>query len=199
MSAMHGAAAGGGFAAGRRGRRRLPRWRELELDEEYAARGKICFICNQVMTKWVQVGSGWASGFYAQCRNCGEFGFKSAHNTCVPSGFKDGLIGVIARYLNKNIRVIDGTRRLMVDQCACCQGTDYLWILNRAWYDVVEVIKTKTLTPTQIDVALGHTHWMVREACVLHQLLNEEQIKRALNDIHPAVVRAAVSQKAMTT
>lgn len=190
MSAIHVAAAAGGFAAGRR-RRRLSPAREAELDREFAERGIHCFVCGQHIIKSVQVGSGWVSGFYVRCRNCDEFGFKSAHNTCVPLGFRDGLIGAIARRLDKNIQVIEGARTFLVDQCDCCQGTDTLWILNRVWYNVMRALQGRKLSPEQVDVALGHSHWAVRKACVENQTLTEAQLANALCDGHPAVREAA--------
>lgn len=190
MGAIHVAAAAGGFAAGRRGRRLSPA-REAELDREFAEGGIHCFVCGRHMTRWVQVGSGWASSFYVRCLNCDDAGLKDAHNTCVPLGFRDGLLGAIAWRLDKNIQVIEGRRTFLVDQCECCQGTDTLWILNRIWYNVVRALQEKELSPEQVDIALEHPHWAVRKACVENQSLTEVQLAKALCDDHSGIREAA--------
>lgn len=189
MAAIYSLATGvgAGLATGRR--RRLPRWREEEIDREFAARGVMCYVCRKHIKKSVQVGSGWVSGFYIKCRNCGEHGFRSAHNYCVPWYLgNDSLIAKIVRHFRKDV---EGYNTVLLDQCECCEGTDTLWILRRHWGKVLEICRTTELSPQQIDVALSHPHWLVRQACLENQVLSEEQIQKALEDSHPAVVEAA--------
>ena len=97
--------------------KRLPRERELELDAEYAAHGEICVVCERPITQWCQVGSGWASGFYEECIQCGHTRFRPAHNTCVPWPLRDdGWLHQLARRCSSRYL---GAHRL-VDNCAKC-------------------------------------------------------------------------------
>lgn len=99
--------------------KRLPRWREAELDEEYAAKGEHCNICKRPIVKWVQIGSGWASGYYEHCLGCASTHFRKAHNHCVPLCVKDyGWANKIACYLRKDCK----DNELLVAQCEYCVG-----------------------------------------------------------------------------
>lgn len=70
-------------------RKRLPKERERQLDTELAARGLICVMCGQPITKWCQVGTGWVSSFSTRCRQCGKVTRNWAHNYCVPWPLRD--------------------------------------------------------------------------------------------------------------
>ena len=98
--------------------KRLPKQREEELNREYAAKGEVCNICQCPITKWVQAGSGWASGYYERCLGCDSVHFQPAHNYCVPFCVKGyGWLNKIACYLRKDC---EGSK-LLVQHCKRCK------------------------------------------------------------------------------
>ena len=98
--------------------KRLSAWREEQLNKEYTETGEICNICMHSMTKWVQVGTGWASGYYERCLACGSNHFQPAHNYCVPFCVKDyGWLNKIACRLRKDCE----GGKLLVANCKYCK------------------------------------------------------------------------------
>jgi hypothetical protein len=101
--------------------KRLPSWREIELDTEYAMEGEICHVCKRPIAKWVQVGTGWSSGYYEKCLHCNESHFRSAHDYCVPLCVKGySWLNKLACWLKKDCD--DG--KLLVRCCENCREAE---------------------------------------------------------------------------